>query len=212
MIFQKMDDCPTLPRALLTCGMCPTGKGLMFTLMISQEIVALSGAHTLGRCHMVRSGFDGPWTSNPLAFTNEYFTNLVKKKWKIRQWDLLGSHTAEVRWRITRITYGGHSICAGRTHSPLQDSMVRTQSPCKIPQTRSPKYIPDWKTWLAQNPFALRRAGVGNEAAAEVATVAEQDTEFDEAYDTTITGPWMNMWELTHHNRHVEQHVKEQKT
>jgi catalase (peroxidase I) len=24
-----------------------------------QEIVALSGAHTLGRCHMVRSGFDG---------------------------------------------------------------------------------------------------------------------------------------------------------
>eukprot|EP00501_MAST-03F_sp_TOSAG23-6_P000286 GSMAST32.ASY1.ANO1.292.1 assembled CDS len=28
-----------------------------------QEIVALSGAHTLGRCHLTRSGFDGPyWT------------------------------------------------------------------------------------------------------------------------------------------------------
>lgn len=25
------------------------------------EIVALSGAHALGRCHVDRSGFDGPW-------------------------------------------------------------------------------------------------------------------------------------------------------
>lgn len=28
-----------------------------------QEIVALSGAHTLGRCHADRSGFVGPWTN-----------------------------------------------------------------------------------------------------------------------------------------------------
>ena len=33
-----------------------------------KEIVCLSGAHTLGRCHKVRSGFDGPWTNNPLKF------------------------------------------------------------------------------------------------------------------------------------------------
>jgi cytochrome c peroxidase len=26
-----------------------------------QEIVALSGAHSLGRCHTDRSGFSGPW-------------------------------------------------------------------------------------------------------------------------------------------------------
>ena len=31
-----------------------------------REIVALSGAHTLGSCHRSRSGFDGPWTHNPL--------------------------------------------------------------------------------------------------------------------------------------------------
>lgn len=36
-----------------------------------REIVALSGAHTLGRCHLSRSGFDGPWTTNPLKFDNE---------------------------------------------------------------------------------------------------------------------------------------------
>ncbi len=36
-----------------------------------KEIVALSGAHTLGRCHEVRSGFDGPWTHAPLRFDNE---------------------------------------------------------------------------------------------------------------------------------------------
>ncbi len=31
-----------------------------------QEIVALSGAHTLGSCHTTRSGFDGPWTTKVL--------------------------------------------------------------------------------------------------------------------------------------------------
>lgn len=35
-----------------------------------KDIVALSGAHTVGRCHVDRSGFDGPWTENPLTFDN----------------------------------------------------------------------------------------------------------------------------------------------
>ena len=38
-----------------------------------QEIVALSGAHALGRCHTDRSGFDGPWTFSPTTFSNGYY-------------------------------------------------------------------------------------------------------------------------------------------
>ncbi|KAG9139107.1 hypothetical protein Leryth_020780 [Lithospermum erythrorhizon] len=41
------------------------------------DIVALSGGHTLGRCHKERSGFEGAWTSNPLIFDNSYFTELL---------------------------------------------------------------------------------------------------------------------------------------
>jgi len=51
-----------------------------------REIVALSGGHTLGRCHSVRSGFDGPWTKNILKFNNDYFKNLMFQDWKPRQW------------------------------------------------------------------------------------------------------------------------------
>lgn len=42
-----------------------------------REIVALSGAHSLGRCHADRSGFDGPWTRAPTTFSSLYFNELV---------------------------------------------------------------------------------------------------------------------------------------
>lgn len=48
-----------LPTSLLThCPPSPRSMGFN-----DQEIVALNGAHTLGRCHSDRSGFLGPWTN-----------------------------------------------------------------------------------------------------------------------------------------------------
>lgn len=47
-----------------------------------QEIVALSGAHNLGRCHIDRSGFEGAWVNNPTRFSNQYFRLLLSLQWK----------------------------------------------------------------------------------------------------------------------------------
>lgn len=51
-----------------------------------QEIVALSGAHAMGRCHTDRSGFEGPWTFSPVTFSNEYYKLLQDEKWQWRKW------------------------------------------------------------------------------------------------------------------------------
>ncbi|KAJ8611850.1 hypothetical protein CTAYLR_005791 [Chrysophaeum taylorii] len=47
-----------------------------------KDIVALSGAHTVGSNHLDRSGFDGPWTEEPLKFDNTYFVEMLKKEYK----------------------------------------------------------------------------------------------------------------------------------
>jgi len=52
-----------------------------------REIVALSGAHTLGRCHTDRSGFKGPWTHTPTRFSNQYFILLLNNTWTKKKWD-----------------------------------------------------------------------------------------------------------------------------
>ncbi|KJA17542.1 hypothetical protein HYPSUDRAFT_46322 [Hypholoma sublateritium FD-334 SS-4] len=52
-----------------------------------QEIVALSGAHALGRCHRDRSGFEGPWSFAPTTVTNDYFRLLFDEKWVWKRWE-----------------------------------------------------------------------------------------------------------------------------
>jgi hypothetical protein len=48
-----------------------------------REIVALLGAHALGRCHTDRSGYWGPWTfaentfSNEVSSTKQYILSLI---------------------------------------------------------------------------------------------------------------------------------------
>eukprot|EP00438_Fugacium_kawagutii_P017803 Skav208277 [mRNA] locus=scaffold1802:101000:110586:+ [translate_table: standard] len=47
-----------------------------------KEIVALCGAHTVGSCHLERSGYDGPWTEKSNSFDNSYFKDLLNKQWQ----------------------------------------------------------------------------------------------------------------------------------
>eukprot|EP00438_Fugacium_kawagutii_P003597 Skav221605 [mRNA] locus=scaffold1698:831490:832335:+ [translate_table: standard] len=55
---------------------CPKG----FT---DKDIVALSGAHTVGGCHADCSGFEGTWTDDKLKFDNSYFKDLLNKRWTL---------------------------------------------------------------------------------------------------------------------------------
>jgi len=51
-----------------------------------REIVALAGAHAVGRCHPDRSGYSGPWTHDESSFTNQFFVLLLEKKWTKKKW------------------------------------------------------------------------------------------------------------------------------
>ncbi|CAG8604040.1 217_t:CDS:2 [Funneliformis mosseae] len=50
-----------------------------------REIVALVGAHAIGRCHKDRSGYDGPWTHTPTRFTSQYYIQLLKQNWTTKE-------------------------------------------------------------------------------------------------------------------------------
>ena len=52
-----------------------------------QLLCSLQGAHTLGRCHRDRSGWDGPWTNAPTTFSNLFFVELTQNKWRKKKWD-----------------------------------------------------------------------------------------------------------------------------
>ncbi|EFQ99651.1 cytochrome c peroxidase [Nannizzia gypsea CBS 118893] len=51
-----------------------------------REMVALCGAHALGRAHADRSGYDGPWDFSPTVMTNEFFKLLLSEKWVNKKW------------------------------------------------------------------------------------------------------------------------------
>jgi cytochrome c peroxidase len=81
--------CPRLPDGLLpnaTQGPAHL-KDIFYRMGFNdREIVALSGAHTLGRCHPTASGFTNPWTNAPTTFSNLYFQDLLNTKWTRKQW------------------------------------------------------------------------------------------------------------------------------
>lgn len=50
-----------------------------------RDIVALIGAHTLGRCYADRSGYVGPWTRDEFGFDNSFFQLLLDEKWTLKK-------------------------------------------------------------------------------------------------------------------------------
>ena len=52
-----------------------------------REMVALTAAHSLGRCHRTRSGYDGQWTHHPQRFTADFYRLMRNERWRPRRWD-----------------------------------------------------------------------------------------------------------------------------
>jgi len=61
----------------------------------NREIVALLGAHSLGRCHAKLSGFEGKWTYHPTQFSNMFYKHLLQSKWEPKQIDTQTQYEAK---------------------------------------------------------------------------------------------------------------------
>lgn len=70
----------TLDSAAAAAGIRAKFGRMGFT---DAETVALIGAHSLGRTHLVpvSNGFIGPWVANPTRWTNDFFTGLLNRPW-----------------------------------------------------------------------------------------------------------------------------------
>lgn len=85
--------------------------------MNDQETVALiGGGHAFGRCHAYRSGFDGPWTTNPSKFDNEYFHLLQSATY---------SESTEISGQFETVISGQTYIMLHGDYVLLDDEMYR---------------------------------------------------------------------------------------
>ena len=88
-----------LPSLVATPWFVAVYSCLLHSNVICMHALMLfSWAFLQGRCHKERSGFEGPWTRNPLVFDNSYFKwvySLFRKKkqleffWGVEKLDLM---------------------------------------------------------------------------------------------------------------------------
>jgi len=84
--YDKADKCPPNGRLPDATQGAQHLRDVFYRMGFNdQEIVALSGAHTLGECHRDRSGFVGPWTRDPNGFDNDFFRLLLSEKWVVKK-------------------------------------------------------------------------------------------------------------------------------
>ncbi|CAL5220437.1 g2452 [Coccomyxa viridis] len=69
-----------------------------------------------------------------------------------------------------------------------------------------PAFQVDWSGWAEQDRTPMQKGAVSADKSTEVDKAVEKE-EADRDFDTTISGPWMDRWELVHHNRHVAAHL-----
>jgi len=51
---------------------------------IEEMTVLNGGGHSIGEAHVGTSGFNGPWTTNPLQLSNDFFTTLLYNNWTVK--------------------------------------------------------------------------------------------------------------------------------
>ena len=88
-----------------------------------QEMVAIMGAHSIGRTWFGESGHYGPWVSyNNKVFTNQYYINLLDKE-NLLEYKTMTTNASKSQWRSAKDSCTGYkkNNC---TPKPFQDQRI----------------------------------------------------------------------------------------
>merc|ERR1711935_61751 len=63
----------------------------------TETVALIGGGHAFGRTHLYTSGFDGPWTTTPYKWSNEFFVVTMT-----HEWEKYTSARGHWQWRTTQ--------------------------------------------------------------------------------------------------------------
>ena len=121
-------DCATSPNSNKDFGFPDPHKNLDHVMevfrdgmgMTERQVVALIGAHTMGRTTPVNSGFQGPWATPETTLDNGFYRFLVL--------DALGWHQSELNFPEAPAganpRYQWDDITVNRTRNPTQGGLM----------------------------------------------------------------------------------------